>query len=372
MLGPNTTILVSGAMGQLGKLVTTILLGRGHRVIALDLRNENTVTAARDLVPASGEPGELVPAFVDLLDASAVRSVLAEHPPAGIVHLAASVAPTCYRNPALARRVNVEGTANLLAAAKALAEPPMFVLASSSAVYGPRNPHRLTELLTADTPPHPADCYGAQKLAAERSVAESGLPYAVLRLAAIVSPEGLRMLGPDYFVLLRASPRDNRVHAVDARDAALAFANAAGLAAEIQGKVLLIGGDESYLFRQWEIQDGMMRAAGVGAIGPRAFLPGDPNDDRGWGLTDWFDTREAQEHLGFQQHGWSDTQAWVADSLSWRRAAVRTLGPVLRGTIRGVLAVQRRREHRGRYADPWAFIRTKYGAEALTPEEVEA
>ncbi|MCK9905004.1 oxidoreductase [Parafrankia colletiae] len=365
------TVLVTGAMGQLGKLTTAILLRRGHRVIALDLRNEHTIASARGLTPAPGEPGELLPAFVDLLDAAAVRTLVAEHPPSAIVHLAASVAPPCYRNPVLAHRVNVDGTTNLVDAAKGLPVPPMFVLASSSAVYGPRNPHRFTAPLTGVTPLHPADCYGAQKLAAEETVAGSGLPYAILRLGAIVSPDGLRQLDRDYFILLRASPRDNRVHAVDARDAALAFANAAGLTAEIHGKVLLIAGNESYMFRQWEIQDDMMKVTGVGAIGPDAFLPGDPDDDRGWGLTDWFDTTEAQKLLGFQHHSWTDTQVWVADSLGRRRAAIRAVSPVLRGTIRGLLTVLRRRERRGSYADPWAFIRTKYGTEALAPEALD-
>lgn len=363
-------VLVSGALGQLGRRVTAIMLSRGHQVIALDLRTSATLAAAKDLAPAPGEPGELVPAFINLLDGPALRSLLTERPVSAVVHLAASVAPSCYRDPAAARRVNVDGTANLVSAAQALATPPMFVQASSTAVYGPRNPHRLDDLLTADTPLAPVDCYGAHKAAAERIVTGSGLPHAVLRLAGIVSPDGVRMLNPDYFVLLRATPRDNRVHTVDVRDAALAFANAAEAPGDIQGKVLLIGGDSSCRFRQWEVQDDMMRALGIGPIGPSAFLPGDPGDDRGWGLTDWLDTAEAERILGFQRHTWEETRTWVAGSLGRLSIATRASGPVLRTAIRGFLAMQRRWEHRGGYADPWALISAKYGTAALADSAV--
>nr|MDT0664983.1 NAD-dependent epimerase/dehydratase family protein [Micromonospora sp. DSM 115978] len=254
-------------MGQLGSRVTEILLERGHRVVALDLRNDSTVAVAARLAPDPGLPGELIPAFMNLLDEESLHALVDAYQPKAIVHVAAMVAPPCYRNPAAAYKVNVEGTRNLVAAAQELAEPPTFVLASSSAVYGPRNPHRFPDLLTRDTPLAPADCYGAQKLAAEEVVTTSGLPYAILRLGAIVSPDGLAMFGPDYFVLLRATPRDNRIHAVDARDAALAFANAAEADADLSARILLVGGNQSYMLVQSKIQDDMMTAAGVGPLG---------------------------------------------------------------------------------------------------------
>ena len=49
-------------------------------------------------------------------------------------------------------------------------------------------------------------------------------------LAGIVSPDGSGNLDADYLLLVRATPADNRMHSVDARDAALAFANAVALA----------------------------------------------------------------------------------------------------------------------------------------------
>jgi UDP-glucose 4-epimerase len=78
--------------------------------------------------------------------------------------------------------VNVEGTANVLAA-----HPGHVVLASSAAVYGahPDNPLPLTE----DAPPRPnAECaYAWHKLEAER-LAVGAAPTAVLRVSAVLGP----------------------------------------------------------------------------------------------------------------------------------------------------------------------------------------
>ena len=314
------TILISGAFGQVGQRVTALLLGRGRTVIALDVSTDATEATATALTPGPADPGTLVPAFVNLLDAEAVRALVAEHRPAVIVHLAAVLSPACYRNPTQARRVNVEGTANLVNAAKALVDPPVFVECSSSAVYGSRNPHRNADRLTPETPINPVDCYGEDKVAAERIVAASGLPHAILRLGGVMSPDMLRAPSADGAVISRAVPRDNRIHMVDARDVALAFANAVDRTASIDGKTLMIAGDETCVLIQQEMSDDLMQAMGIGRLGPGSALPGDPGDDRGWFITDWFDTSEAQALLDFQQHTWQETLDDLAASLGRRRA----------------------------------------------------
>jgi nucleoside-diphosphate-sugar epimerase len=356
------TVLVTGAFGQVGKRCAQILLDRGRTVVATDLRTDKTLAAAAEL---SGGAGKLVPAYVDLLDATAVRELVATHRPEAIIHLAAIVSPPSYRNPGLARRVNVGGTENLLAAARALPRQPLFLMASSAAVYGSRNPYRHPERITPDTPVQPIDQYGEDKVLAETAVRASGLPYAVLRLGGVISPDGQTNFDGDYLVLVRSMPRDNRIHAVDARDVALAFANGVDRGAAIAGKVLLIGGNESCVKLQRDLEDDVMAGLGLGRLGPSATLPGDPDDERGWSFTGWFDTTESQALLGFQEHDWHETVAWVAASQRRLRIVLRVLGPILRPLMLGALKLQRRVEKRGPYADPWALIEKKYGPGAL-------
>ena len=358
------TVLVTGAFGQVGRRCTQTLLARGRTVVAMDLRNDNTVAVERALT-AARHPGTLIPAYTDLLDADAVRDLVAAHRPGAIVHLAAVVSPPSYRNPGLARRVNVGGTENLLAACAALPRPPLFLMASSAAVYGSRNPFRQPERITPDTPVNPIDQYGQDKVLAEAAIRASGLPYALYRLAGVISPDTQAGINGDYLTLMRSMPSDNRIHAVDARDVALAFANGVDREATISGKVLLIGGNETYVLRQHVLQDDIMTAAGLGPLGPSAGLPGDPGDDRGWSFTGWYDTSEAQALLDFQEHDWQQTVAWLAESQGPMRIVLRLLGPILRPVLRTILLVQRRLEGRGPYADPWALIEKKYGTAAL-------
>jgi hypothetical protein len=129
--------------------------------------------------------------------------------------------------------------------------------------------------------------------------------------------------------------------------------------------VMLVGGNHTHVRLHGEVQDDVMAAMGLGRLGPSVNLPGDPDDDRGWSFTGWFDTTESQTLLDFQHHDWSDTLAWMAESQSLQRNLLRLCGPVLRPMLRVMLGAQRRAERRGCYADPWTLIEKHYGPDAL-------
>ena len=356
------TILVTGAFGQVGKRCTQILLDRGRTVVATDLRTDATLAVEKEL---SAGAGTLIPAYVDLLDPAAVSELVATHQPEAIVHLAAIVSPPSYRNPGLARRVNVGGTESLLKAAASLSRPPLFLLASSAAVYGSRNPYRYPERITVDTAVNPIDQYGQDKVLAETAVRASGLPYSLFRLGGVLSPDTMSGISGDYLLILRSLPGDNRMHSVDARDVALAFANGVDRQATIDGKALPIAGNDSYVHLEHEMEGELMSAAGLGRLGVSVGLPGDPDDDRGWSFTGWFDTTESQALLDFQEHNWDETLAWIFGPQTRMRVVLRVMGPILRPLLRTALKLQRRAEGRGPYADPWTLIEKKYGPAAL-------
>jgi hypothetical protein len=75
-----TTILVTGALGQVGKRCTDILLSRGRTVVAMDLPSDNAVAAAAELSDRA-HPGTLVPVYSDMTDPAAGRHVVAQHRP---------------------------------------------------------------------------------------------------------------------------------------------------------------------------------------------------------------------------------------------------------------------------------------------------
>jgi len=344
------TVLVTGGFGLVGSQTVRRLAADGHRVIATDLGTAAQRKAARSL-PAGADAR-----WADLTDPDQVDRLVADTAPTVIVHLAAVIPPVIYRNPELARRVNVDATVSLLRAAESRRHRIRFVQASSNAVHGARNPYRHHELLSADTPPSPSDLYGAHKAEAEEYVRFSHLEWVILRLAGVMSIEpGAMPFSVDALFFESALPTDGRMHSVDVRDAAAAFA--AATTADVAGEILLIGGDESHLLRQGDVGKALAAARGLTDVLPGG-RPGDPDRDEDWFVTDWMDTSRAQQALEFQHHTWPEMLAEMRAAAGWRRYPMQLVAPVARWFLKRRAAY---RNAPGRYADPWGAIRAKLG-----------
>ena len=343
-------VLVTGAFGLVGTATVADLAARGRRVVATDLDT-----------PANREAGAAVAAGVevhwaDLTDSASVSALLTAVQPAAVIHLAAVIPPLCYSRRQLARAVNVDATANLIGAAGALREQPRFIQASSIAVYGPRNPHHISDVLTADTAVRPYDVYGGHKVEAEALVRQSGLEWVILRLGGVLSTAARTDRDPDLVYFGALLPTDGRLHTVDVRDVAHAFA--AATTADVARRVLLIGGDDSHRQRQGDISASMAAAMGlVGAIPPGR--PGNPDDDGAWFATDWMDAVVAQRLLGHQHHSWPQMLSEITATTGWKRYPLRLAAPLARQFLERQSPYYRQP---GVYADPWEAVRRKWGA----------
>lgn len=343
------SVLVTGAFGLVGSAVMRRLSADGRRVVATDLDTHANRRVAAGL--AASVPVH----YADLTHPAAVDALIRAVKPAVIIHLAAVIPPFCYSRRELARQVNVDATRHLVTTAADQPVPARFVLASSIAVYGVRNPHTVTGLLTADTPVKPADIYGDHKVQAEQLVRDSGLDAVILRLGGVltVEPGSYANLDNAYFESLL--PADGRLQTVDVRDVAAAFAAAS--TADVAGETLLIGGDDTHRQIQGNVASAMAAAMGL-AGGVSAGLPGNPDRDEDWYHTDWMDCRRAQELLDYQRHSWPQLLAEVAERAGAKRHLLRLAAPLAR------VLLQRRSAYYGsgrQYADPWGAIAAKWG-----------
>ena len=133
--------LITGGKGFVGQWLSAHLKDRGDDVAIIDLET-------------------------DVADGAAVRRVMSDVRPDAVYHLAAMThVGDSWEHPSQVLRVNVLGTAEILAAARAIPELPRVLVVSSAEVYGVVGTDQLP--LDEHTATLPSSPYAASKLAAE-------------------------------------------------------------------------------------------------------------------------------------------------------------------------------------------------------------
>jgi UDP-glucose 4-epimerase len=151
--------LVTGGAGFIGSNIVDALVARGHEVTVLD---DLSTGRRENLEPALAAGARLVEA--DVRDAGAVREVVADASPEVVFHLAAQIdVRKSAADPAFDARINVEGTINVLEAARAAGVRRVVNTSTGGAVYGEGQiiPAPETHPVAPEAP------YGQSKFAAE-------------------------------------------------------------------------------------------------------------------------------------------------------------------------------------------------------------
>ncbi|TWB13983.1 nucleoside-diphosphate-sugar epimerase [Nitrospirillum amazonense] len=174
-------IILTGAGGFVGRHLARRLLAQG-----LDGRGVERLALA-DLEPPQVDDIRVTRVAGDLSDA-AVRARLVADGADVLFHLAALPGGAAARDPGLSRKVNLDGTLDLIEAMAAAhggrTPPPRVVYTSTIAVLG----HPLPALVDDATPLRPAMTYGAHKLMVEVALAD-------YRRRGLVDPVAVRLSG---------------------------------------------------------------------------------------------------------------------------------------------------------------------------------
>ena len=159
-------ILITGSSGLIGSTLTNLLYEQGYDVCAIDIRTN---------------PGNQNP--INILDIPNVNLMVKEC--VGVVHLAA-VSRVIWgeENPWLCRKINVDGTKNIINACLESPTKPWLIYASSREVYGQQDTFPVNEDCTF----RPHNYYAQSKVDAENLVNDarnSGLKTTILRFSNV-------------------------------------------------------------------------------------------------------------------------------------------------------------------------------------------
>jgi UDP-glucose 4-epimerase len=307
-------VLLTGAFGNVGESTLEALCNHGHDVRCFDLQNKKN----RKIKERLRTEFDFDIFWGDIRNYSDVSAAL--DGVEAIIHLAAIIPPQTDRNLQLAREVNVGGTKHLIDAALESELKPKLVYASSIATYGHctgEGPPR-----KADDPQVATDAYTSHKIECEKMVKASGLRWIIMRFG-VVTPLRLSMnIDPIMFEI----PLDQRIEFVHTKDIGLALAR--GVTADVESKVLLLGGGkECRMDYRWFVSS-VLDALGVGMLPDEAFLVPEKAED--YFHTDWMDCKEAQKLLGYQTRSFEDFLEDLKKEMGRKRILVRLFRPLIR------------------------------------------
>jgi nucleoside-diphosphate-sugar epimerase len=210
------TLLITGVTGLVGARLVPHLVDAGFHCRAL-------VRGAKDL------PAGVTAIEADLMNAASLAAAVEDV--SAIVHLAAVFRT---QDTDLIWKSNLEGTRNLINAAKAHAPGTRFIFASTSHVYNKNNPHPGRE----DDPVDPQHAYPASKVAAEKELRDSGLNWSILRFPFVYGDGDMHLETlPEHLIAAKWHPA-MRMSTIHHRDIATAVKVA--LAGTMDGRIVNI------------------------------------------------------------------------------------------------------------------------------------
>ncbi len=296
-----TTVLLTGAGGNIGREVVEILVRRTYkyRLRVFDLDTPRN----REFFDRFGGRLDIYLGDItrpeDLIEATKGVDV--------VFHMASIIPPLALDRPELAYKVNVGGTRNLTEALRKQSPDAFILMASSVATYGDRF---LNPFIRVGDPLIPAtgDTYAETKIEMERIIQESGIRWSIYRLAAIMGAGNHN--APK---LMFRMPLEQIMEICTPRDTARAFVNTLEHREEIEGRIFNLGGGADCTTTYSEFLANNMKIYGLAPLDfpYRAFAQ--KNFHCGY----FEDGDELEEILHFRRDTLADYYALVQDHTPW-------------------------------------------------------
>jgi len=246
-----TKILLTGASGTVGfETLQHLVQNPDYEITVFDLRTRKS----ENVLAPFYKRVEIL--YGDISNPEALEK--ASQNKDVVIHLAAIIPPIADDDPALAYRVNVTGTENLVRALEKHSPDCHLLFSSSISVYGDRitNP----EIYVGDRlKASPGDEYGETKIRCERIICQSNLSWSVFRLAAIMGNHKISKL-------MFHMPLDTSLEICTPQDTGRAFANAVEFKSELQNQIFNVGGGKDCVISYRLFLKKMFEEYGLGDI----------------------------------------------------------------------------------------------------------
>ncbi len=242
-----------------------------------------------------------------------------------VLHPAAFIAPAADHNPALANKINLGGTENIIAAIKKQpnnGDDIRFVYIGTVAEYGDRLPPIHMVRVGDPLKPSVGDFYATTKVAAERAVIESGLKYwGSMRQTYIAIPNALSLLDPIMF----HQPVNTHIELITKEDAGYGLVQTLEAPDEFYGRVYNMGGGPSCRVVYKDYLGRMMRIFGLGDY--RKIMPLNWFALRNFHCCWYEDSWVLNEYLGHWRHSLKDHYRQVEDAIPLYLKLGATIAP---------------------------------------------
>jgi nucleoside-diphosphate-sugar epimerase len=184
------TYLVTGCAGFIASKVSEMLLQQGHRVVGIDNMNDAYDVRLKQWRLERLKSSDFTFHQLDIGDRPALEQAFATRFDAVINLAARAGVRQSVQNPWVYLETNATGTLNLLELCRTH-EVPKFILASTSSLYGEKNPRPFSEDANTNMPLSP---YAASKKAAETMCYTYhylyGIDVTVFRYFTVYGPAG--------------------------------------------------------------------------------------------------------------------------------------------------------------------------------------
>ena len=315
-------ILITGAFGNIGIAVIKEAYKRNHEILVFEIDNEKTRKTARKY---RNKVKDVV--YGNIQDFEVVKKAVKESE--AVIHLAAIIPPLSKKNRQLTMDVNLGGTRNIVNGIKQTKGDIPFIFTSSASVMGPTQLQ--DKIVSRNDALVKTGNYEESKIKCEEFLKKNADNYLIFRLAGVLPTFSASSFAGAFSLLeeifdMHPDMRLEMVMAEDVATALVAGAEKLKSGTTPKNQAYILGGGRK---NGWQLRGGEFLSRLFGALSltvpDRKYFTQDINTYH----LDWYDTEEAEQEFGYQNHSFDDYLNHIKKTFRIYRIPIRIFRKII-------------------------------------------